>query len=88
MMNKAAASALTGVDLTLLLCDRTKWTAEDDYVLDVVSRHEAPVALVINKTDLLRDRDELLPFVEALSAAVALTQCFRSRRSVLAALRS
>ena len=67
MMNKAAASALTGVDLTLLLCDRTKWTAEDDYVLDVVSRHEAPVALVINKTDLLRDRDELLPFVEALS---------------------
>ena len=68
MMNKAAASALTGVDLTLLLCDRTKWTAEDDYVLDVVSRHEAPVALVINKTDLLRDRDELLPFVEALSA--------------------
>ena len=68
MMNKAAASALTGVDLTLLLCDRTKWTAEDDYVLDVVSRHKAPVALVINKTDLLRDRDELLPFVEALSA--------------------
>ena len=68
MMNKAAASALTGVDLTLLLCDRTKWTAEDDYVLDVVSRHEAPVALVINKTDLLRDRDELLPFVEALNA--------------------
>ena len=68
MMNKAAASALTGVDLTLLLCDRTKWTAEDDYVLDVVSRHEAPVALVINKTDLLRDRDELLPFVEAVSA--------------------
>ena len=45
-----------------------KWTVEDDYVLDVVSRHKAPVALVINKTDLLRDRDELLPFVEALSA--------------------
>ena len=68
MMNKAAASALAGVDLTLLLCDRAKWTAEDDYVLDVVSRHDAPAVLVINKTDLLRDRDELLPFVEALSA--------------------
>ena len=68
MMNRAAASALAGVDLTVLLCDRTKWTAEDDYVLDVVSRHDAPVVLVINKTDLLRDRDELLPFVEALSA--------------------
>ena len=68
MMNKAAASALAGVDLTLILCDRAKWTAEDDYVLDVVSRHDAPVVLVINKTDLLRDRDELLPFVEALSA--------------------
>ena len=67
MMNKTAASALNGVDLTLLLCDRTKWTAEDDYVLDIVSRNDAPIALVINKTDLMRDQAELLPFIEALS---------------------
>ena len=67
-MNKAAASALNDVDLTLFLCDRTKWTEEDEVVLELVGRHRTPVALVINKVDLMEQKNELLPFTESLSA--------------------
>ena len=67
-MNKAAASALKDVDLTLFLCDRTMWTEEDDVVLELVGRQLTPVALVINKIDLMEPRNELLPFTDWLSA--------------------
>ncbi len=67
-MNKAAASALNDVDLTLLLCDRTKWTEEDEVVLELIGRQCTPVALVINKVDLMEQKNELLPFTESLSA--------------------
>jgi len=67
-MNKAAVSALNDVDLTLFLCDRTNWTEEDDFVLELVGRQLTPVALVINKVDLMEQKNELLPFTEVLSA--------------------
>ena len=67
-MNKAAASALYDVDLTLFLCDRTKWTEEDEVVLELIGRQRTPVALVINKVDLMEQKNELLPFTESLSA--------------------
>jgi GTP-binding protein Era len=67
-MNKSAASALNDVDLTLFLCDRTKWTEEDEAVLELVGRQRTPVALVINKVDLMEQKNELLPFTESLSA--------------------
>ena len=66
-MNKAAASAMTDVDMTLLLCDRTRWTDEDELALQMASGQSGPVALVVNKIDLLSDRNELLPFAAALS---------------------
>ena len=66
-MNKAAASALNDVDVTLFTCDRTNWTEEDDFVLELVGRQRTPVALVINKIDLMEQKNELLPFTEGLS---------------------
>ena len=70
LMNKSAASAMTEVDVTLMLCDRTRWTDEDELALDWVSRQEGPVALLINKVDLLQDKDALLPFTTHLSGRV------------------
>lgn len=70
LMNKSAASAMTEVDVTLMLCDRTRWTDEDELALEWVSRQEGPVALLINKVDLLQDKDVLLPFTTSLSSRV------------------
>lgn len=66
-MNKAAWSALSGVDLVLFLCDRTRWTQEDDFVLQLVAKQSAPTTLVVNKLDLVQDQDALLPFIDGLS---------------------
>ena len=70
-MNKAASSALSGVDLVLFLCDRTKWTEEDEYVLGLVSQQSSPVALIVNKVDLIQDHATMLPFIEELSSRCA-----------------
>lgn len=70
LMNKSAASAMTEVDVTLMLCDRTRWTDEDELALEWVSRQQGPVALLINKVDLLQDKDVLLPFTTSLSSRV------------------
>ena len=67
MMNKSALSALMDVDVTLLLCDRVRWTDEDELALVAASKQKGPVALVINKLDLLTEPDALLPFTTALS---------------------
>ncbi|WP_336367112.1 GTPase Era [Marinobacter sp. C2H3] len=66
-MNKAATSALIGVDVVVFVVDRTIWTEADELVLEKLSRLECPVILAINKVDKIERRDELLPHLDALS---------------------
>ncbi|MAA84871.1 MAG: GTPase Era [Halieaceae bacterium] len=75
-MNKTAASALNDVDLVMFLCDRTKWTEEDEFVLDLVARQDNPVVLVMNKVDLLESQEMLLPFAEDLARRCAFSAVF------------
>ncbi len=75
-MNKTAASALNDVDLVMFLCDRTKWTEEDEFVLDLVSRQDNPVVLVMNKVDLMESQEALLPFADDLSQRCAFNAVF------------
>ena len=70
-MNKAASSALNGVDLILFLCDRAKWTEEDEFVMSLIAQQSSPAALVVNKVDLIQDHSTLLPFIEGLSSRYA-----------------
>ena len=67
-MNRAATSVLGHVDVVLFLVDRTRWTPEDDLVARALEELKAPVALVINKIDMLDDRNVLLPWAESVSA--------------------
>ncbi len=67
-MNRSATSAMSDVDLVLFLIDRGKWTEEDSWVLAKIESAKAPVALVINKVDLLDDPNTLLPELEALQS--------------------
>ena len=83
-MNKAASSALNGVDLILFLCDRAKWTDEDEFVMSLIAQQSSPAALVVNKVDLIQDQSTLLPFIEGLSSrfefdAVLPVSALRSR---------
>jgi GTP-binding protein Era len=67
-MNRAATSALGDVDVVLFVVDRTAWTEEDDLVLARVLQSGRPTLLVVNKVDLLQDKSQLLPHLQALAA--------------------
>jgi len=66
-MNDAARQAVRDVDLVVFLVDRTKWTPEDDLVLERLTHLKCPVILAINKVDWLEDKSSLLPFIEEIS---------------------
>ncbi|MBT5135050.1 MAG: GTPase Era [Halieaceae bacterium] len=67
-MNRSATSAMADVDLVLFLIDRGKWTEEDAWVLQKLRMVKAPVALIVNKMDLMDDPKALLPEMESLHA--------------------
>lgn len=67
-MNKAASSALAGIDAIVFVVDRLAWTEEDQMVLDKVQGARCPVILAINKVDKINDKGQLIPHLEMLSA--------------------
>ncbi|MCY4472310.1 MAG: GTPase Era [Kistimonas sp.] len=66
-MNRAASSALFDVDVIVFVIDRMQWTPEDELVLEKVRRSRTPVILVVNKIDRLTSKEQLMPWLEAVS---------------------
>jgi GTPase len=57
--------ALEGCDVVLLLIDATrKPDARNDYALQMLKHSRAKVCLVLNKIDLFKSKDKLLPLIE------------------------
>ncbi|MCB1854678.1 MAG: GTPase Era [Halieaceae bacterium] len=67
-MNRAASAAIRDVDLVVFVVDRTAWTQEDAMVLEQIRQGGLPCLLVVNKVDLLEDKNALLPHLQALAA--------------------
>ncbi|MGB3049339.1 GTPase Era, partial [Dokdonella sp.] len=44
-----------------------RWTDEDEQVWQLISQHQVPRLLVVNKIDLVKDKADLLPFVATIS---------------------
>jgi GTP-binding protein Era len=64
-MMSAVHDALEGVDLVCLIRDASAPTGNGDrFVLDLVKRTERPAILLLNKTDRLEDKRQLLPLIE------------------------
>lgn len=66
-MNKSATQALRDVDVVLFVVDRTRWTDEDQMVLDKVRYVKCPVLLVVNKVDRMEEKGDMLPHLEWLT---------------------
>jgi GTP-binding protein Era len=73
-MNKAASDSLKHVDVVVFIVDRTKWTDEDQFVLDKVKFSKAPVILAVNKTDQTQSKNDLLPHIQLLSEKHTFTE--------------
>lgn len=66
-MNKAASSALAGIDAIVFVVDGLRWTDEDQLVLEKVQNADCPVILAINKVDKLEDKKLMIPHLEKLA---------------------
>ncbi|CAH0534365.1 GTPase Era [Vibrio stylophorae] len=67
LMNRAANSSLSDVNLVLFLVDGTQWTADDEMVLTKLRKSNFPTILLLNKVDNVREKAELFPHLQQLS---------------------
>ena len=60
LMNRAANSSLSDVNLVFFLVDGTHWTADDEMVLTKLQKSNFPVVLCVNKVDNVPDRNQVM----------------------------
>ncbi len=70
-LNRIAADSRHGVDAVVMVIDATRFTDEDQRVLDMIGQLEGPRILAFNKIDRLEDRSRLLEATARLSEQVA-----------------
>lgn len=73
-MNRTATSSFNDVDAILFVVEASSWTEQDEFVLKKLSTVEAPVILVLNKLDTLKEKEKLLPQLEMLSNKMKFAQ--------------
>ncbi len=66
LMNRSASSSLSDVEMVVFVVDGTRWTDDDDMVLGKLRGLRCPVVLAINKVDLIKDKEALLPHLQWL----------------------
>jgi len=67
-LNRTARAAVGEVDLALLVVEAPRFTREDDQALQVATGAGVPLIAVVNKVDQAKDKQRLLPYLEALAA--------------------
>ena len=65
-MNRGVTQTLSDVDLVLFVIEAGRYDAKDQAVVRLLPK-DRPVILVVNKTDQLKDRSALLPFLAQVS---------------------
>jgi GTP-binding protein Era len=65
-MNRAVTQALSDVDVVLMVVEAGQFSNEDREIMAMLPAGK-PVLLAVNKTDRLKERRELLPFIDQLA---------------------
>ncbi|MGF1697727.1 GTPase Era [Vibrio kyushuensis] len=68
LMNRAANSSLSDVNLVFFLVDGTHWTEDDEMVLNKLRKADYPVVLCINKVDNVQDRNDVMQHMMKVSS--------------------
>jgi GTP-binding protein Era len=63
-LNRTATSVLADVDVLVLVVEALRWSQEDAKVLQLLEGRTTPVILAVNKADLVKPKQALLPFLE------------------------
>ncbi|MEZ9366326.1 GTPase Era [Vibrio sp. 10N.286.49.E11] len=67
LMNRAANSSLSDVNLVFFLVDGTHWTDDDEMVLNKLKKTDFPIVLCINKVDNVQDRTNVMQHMMEVS---------------------
>jgi GTP-binding protein Era len=67
-MVRSATAIIADVDLIVMVIDSARWRAEDELVLQHIQKSRGACIAVLNKIDLLKRKDELLPVIDKLRA--------------------
>lgn len=62
-MNQAVREALKDVDVIIFVIAGSRWTPEDTAVEELLQALTIPIIMVINKVDLVTDKEALLPII-------------------------
>ncbi|MCP5245310.1 MAG: GTPase Era [Burkholderiales bacterium] len=64
-MNRVVSQSMSDVDVVLFVIEAPRFDEQDQLVLSLLPE-SVPVILVVNKIDKLADKNQLLPFLEAM----------------------
>ncbi|NKB32058.1 MAG: GTPase Era [Pseudomonadales bacterium] len=67
VMNDTVVSVVNDVDVILFLIEKTNFNEGDKRVLELLKNTKTPVLLLINKIDLVKDKNTLLPHIDKLA---------------------
>ena len=67
LMNRTAVSALADADLALFVVEATRWTEEDQDVLERIKASKVPCIALINKIDTVHPKARLLASIDDMS---------------------
>lgn len=65
-MNRSAKSVVRDVDVVVFVLDRMEWHDDDDIAAETVRRRSDHLIIAINKVDLVKDKEQLLPYLAQL----------------------
>jgi GTPase len=73
-MNKTAFNALYDVDVVIFVIEALDWKKEDELVLSKLKKIKKPIILAVNKIDLQKDKNLLLPFLNDIKQKLDFTE--------------
>lgn len=65
-MNRVASHALIDVNVIIWVVDITRWTEDDDWVLEKLKHLTTPILIALNKTDRTKDKSIVLQALKQL----------------------
>jgi GTP-binding protein Era len=75
-LNRTALSSLQTVDLIAWLVEALNWTQEDEHVLSQLRKIDVPLLLLISKVDKVKDKNQLLPYIQEITAKHTFVEVF------------
>ncbi|OGT77756.1 MAG: GTPase Era [Gammaproteobacteria bacterium RIFCSPLOWO2_02_FULL_52_10] len=66
-MQREIVESLTYVNVIMFVVEALVWKQPEEQILEMIGKNKCPVLLLINKIDKLKNKEQLLPFINSIS---------------------